>query len=1192
VEHRDDRPPAAAGIGPGGGPGLAAEGSLIGAGRWPLVGRAAERAVLRDVLTGRPGRGIVIDGPAGVGKSRLAAALLDDLAGSGWSTRRLVATRAAAGIPFGSLAPLLGDPADRADALDLARGADLLTRLRHHITVQRNEVGLVVGLDDLHLLDDASAALVFQLVSETDTLVVATLRGDEPRPDAVTALWKEGLVEYVELAPLPPAELRMLVRAVLGGAVGHRTAADLARLSDGNCLLLRELIRATHDAGRLSCAEGVWELRGPLPSSARLVEMIEDRTGHLPPATRSAVELVALAEPVPLAVLEQVTEAGAVDDAARRGLLDLDGDDRRATVVLTHPLYGEVVAGRIPALQARAARRALASAYEATGLRRADDVGRFVAWRLECGMRVPAHLLVSAARRALAVGDHPSAETFAREAALTPPVAGGDDLVGTEARLLRVETLLLLGRHAEARDLIDAIEPPADAVLAAVHADRRATVEFLVDRDIDAALALLTAAEASNGDRLVLVWARARLLLLANRVTEALDVLDGFTAATLSPTGHVPLIEMHATALVMGGRLGEAAQRLAVLPAGGVAGTRRPDGPADRDEPVSAWHLLTRLGIAFGRADVHEAARLGDQLLENTRRTPHVVLRRLAAVSAGWVRYQQGRLDEAESLLRSGLATVTPDDPGFGVLAAGTLALVLIDTGDLDGAAGVLARHRDCPVDGPFGEAMISARALLAHREGTTSVAVGLMREGFAACRRTGNELGSAILALTGVRAGAETAALVALAGRTDHADGLDALLVPYAAALGDDDGPALEACSEHFERAGLVLLAAEAAARAAEASPWEQGDRVRQRARARAERLYARCPGAVAAAVAPTTPDALTRRETEVARLAARGLTTPQIAERLTLSARTVECHLGRAYYKLGVSGRAELAAIDSLMLARSGPRPLPVDASGGASVPGSRTLDHRGAPTRPPVRERALLRPAERAELAADPDRTVTSAAPPVEIRVLCPAIEVRRRGVPVAVRPMHARLLLGLVLAHPTPVHIERASELLWPGQPVEATRRRLNNEVHRLRGRLGAAAVVRRGDLLSLSAGDCAVDLVAYRAALAGPVADRLDALARVTGALCEAQLPYDEMLIGQRHRFVAEWTRTAEAVVDERADAVERLRPAAAALGVELDDLAAAPAGGRVQGPPGGDQRATRRPSGDGAPLRRCGECPR
>jgi DNA-binding NarL/FixJ family response regulator len=53
-----------------------------------------------------------------------------------------------------------------------------------------------------------------------------------------------------------------------------------------------------------------------------------------------------------------------------------------------------------------------------------------------------------------------------------------------------------------------------------------------------------------------------------------------------------------------------------------------------------------------------------------------------------------------------------------------------------------------------------------------------------------------------------------------------------------------------------------------------------------------------------------LSRREDEVARLAAEGLSNREIAERLVLSERTIENHLYRVFTKLGITSRDEIAA------------------------------------------------------------------------------------------------------------------------------------------------------------------------------------------------------------------------------------------------------------------------------------------
>jgi DNA-binding NarL/FixJ family response regulator len=110
----------------------------------------------------------------------------------------------------------------------------------------------------------------------------------------------------------------------------------------------------------------------------------------------------------------------------------------------------------------------------------------------------------------------------------------------------------------------------------------------------------------------------------------------------------------------------------------------------------------------------------------------------------------------------------------------------------------------------------------------------------------------------------------------------------------------------------GALLLAADAAAQAA-AAHHRHGQRgSAQAASSRAHRLAQACEGArtpaLAALAAPLT---LTAREREIVTLAANGLSNRQIADRLTVSVRTVEGHLYRACTKLGVSDRGELAAL-----------------------------------------------------------------------------------------------------------------------------------------------------------------------------------------------------------------------------------------------------------------------------------------
>ena len=128
--------------------------------RWPLTGRDAELRLVGEALAGGSAGGVVIAGPAGVGKTRLAAEAAGLAAEQGCAVEWARASRSARTIPLGAFAALL--PAAPGP---LPEGVELLARARHALAERAAGRRLVLCVDDGQLLDDASAALVHQLVA-------------------------------------------------------------------------------------------------------------------------------------------------------------------------------------------------------------------------------------------------------------------------------------------------------------------------------------------------------------------------------------------------------------------------------------------------------------------------------------------------------------------------------------------------------------------------------------------------------------------------------------------------------------------------------------------------------------------------------------------------------------------------------------------------------------------------------------------------------------------------------------------------------------------------------------------------------------------------------------------------------------------------------------------------------------------
>ena len=276
---------------------------------------------------------------------------------------------------------------------------------------------LLLGVDDAHLLDDASAALVHLLVTNGAASVVLTLRSGEPAPDSIVALWKDGPAALIELQALARTEVDTIATTVLDGSVEGATLHFLWEASAGNALFLHELIRHGVDSGALRCEQGLWRWPGPLDPGERLHDVVALRMGALTEEDRSTLELVAVGEPLTAGCLLELGVAESAQRLERRGLVASRRTHSSTTSAretwLAHPLFGEVLRGAMPLARLDQLRLGLADAVEACGDVSDGDQFRVTLWRLDAGDRSRPEAIRAAAARALRLWDHAIAERLA-----------------------------------------------------------------------------------------------------------------------------------------------------------------------------------------------------------------------------------------------------------------------------------------------------------------------------------------------------------------------------------------------------------------------------------------------------------------------------------------------------------------------------------------------------------------------------------------------------------------------------------------------------------------------------------------------------------------------------------------------------------------------------------------------------------
>ena len=327
-----------------------------------VVGREEELATIRALFEAPRAGGLVLSGEPGIGKTVLWELGVREAREAGWRVLQHRSVQAEAGLSFAGLSDLIGGVFEevaevlvppRRRALEVALllaepgdappdsralGLALLDVLRE--LARRSPV--LLALDDVQWLDASSAAVLaiaVRRLTDEPVVVLATHRvqtGESGTDDPF-----DGRLGRLELPPLDVRGTHRLVRAALGRDPPRRALAAIHRASGGNPFFALELARAAPEGA------GPRELR--VPDSLR--GLLSARLGRLPAATRDVLlDAAALARPTVELVARDAEALDALDDAVTDGIVALDGSGIR----FAHPLLAALTYDRSPPGKRRA----------------------------------------------------------------------------------------------------------------------------------------------------------------------------------------------------------------------------------------------------------------------------------------------------------------------------------------------------------------------------------------------------------------------------------------------------------------------------------------------------------------------------------------------------------------------------------------------------------------------------------------------------------------------------------------------------------------------------------------------------------------------------------------------------------------------------------------------------------------------
>lgn len=906
-----------------------------------IVGRSGEltevRAMVRRTAQGI-GECLTIDGPAGIGKSRLLREGIAEATAAGVTVVTGRVTELDAAAP---LSPLLAALRGHVDLSELNPVADnrywLINRLTELIEAAARVRPVLIVLDDLHWADELTVLALRDMVLALRTSPVGWLLALRPLPRRSAV--RDGLrwiaTEHgrqLHLGPLNRPEIAQVCQNHLGAAPSPELLA-LAERSGGNPFLLEELLISLRSGDRIRVSGGVAAIGdGSLPQG--FVVAAHRRLLELSSPVRQLLDAAAvLGRPFSLheaAALLGKPAGDMVDPAAEAvtaGILVETGDE----LMFRHDLLREATYSSLAAPVRQALHREAVDVVRTEG-RPAVEAAQHLIRVARKGDAQAAGVLHQAA------SDLKTSAPSAAANLLLHLLELLDDADETRpARIAEaVDALATAGRLTEARQVGEkalnaSLAPDVEAGILAGLAEmfKHAGQDRLVVDYANRGLARPGVPDDLRA-RLLAVKSHALLYLDDDRSLDDADEVAQEAMTVGERTGESAAVVVAAVARSVTARyrgdLGQAtdlaAQAVAVADdAEGQARLRLPrlwlgralicvdqldeadamleQGQREAERLGAVWsmplwhHGRTQLHIAAGRLD--DAVAEAEAGLATSDRMSAGALDGSLLSTLAWLAIRRGRVTEAAGYLRRVPRRRGADSPPkasallYDVRGRGADAVQLLAPiyQRLDAHPGILTVD---PWSAPY-------LVRLAKCTGATEQAQWTMR----AARRLA-DLNPGVTYLAGLALHSEAL----LSGDTDALDEAILLLrkgprrLLLASAL--EDRGYLDQLAGR--RAEAIAVFDEAATLYAQILAEGDAARTHRRLRELGVRRRLRPSGARAR----TGWGSLTESELKVVRLVAEGKTNRSVAAELFLSPHTVDSHLRHAFVKLGVASRVEL--------------------------------------------------------------------------------------------------------------------------------------------------------------------------------------------------------------------------------------------------------------------------------------------